>query len=277
MKYSEIGIQAEGSQPTSKLCVYIQDTTAGFYIKKRPLVLICPGGGYNHVSEREGEPVALTFLAMGYHAAVLKYSCAPSQYPTQLLELAKAMCYLKDNAEEFKIDREKIFVCGFSAGGHLAASLGCFWDDEIFSKELNISEADREKKLKPFGMILGYPVITSGESAHRDSFRKLLGDRQEDSELLNKVSLENQVSDKMPQTFIWGTYTDASVPVENSLLFLSALRKAGVSAEYHLFRAGQHGLSLGTTLTQSAEDKHIQPEVNLWVDACRSWLKSVCE
>ena len=272
MKYLEFPIQVEGSLPDTKLTVYIQDTTEKMAIETRPLILICPGGGYAYTSDREAEPIALTFLAMGYHAAVLRYSCAPAQYPTALLELATSILMIRDNAKEWHVNPDKIVVQGCSAGGHLAACLGMFWDENFLAEKMGL-DAKEHKRLKPNGMILCYPVITSGEFAHKGSFENLLGDRQE--ELAAKLSLENQVTKKTPKTFIWGTLADASVPVENSLLLVSAMRKANVSVEYHLYPRGAHGLALANKLTQASDGRCIQEECAVWPQLAHTWLENL--
>jgi len=272
MIHENFPIQVEGSLPGAHLSVYIQNYSDGMMIKERPLVLICPGGGYGHLSDREGEPIALAFLAMGYHAAVLHYSCAPAQYPTQLRELATAMLLVREHAKEWHVDTEKIVVQGGSAGGHLAACLGVFWDEDELAESVGLS-ADEHWKLQPAGMILCYPVITSGEFAHRGSFEKLLGDRE--AELSEKLSLEKQVSEKTPKAFIWGTFEDKSVPVENSLLFVSAMRRADIPVEYHLYPRGCHGLALATRLTQSNEGRHMQKECASWVELAHTWMENM--
>lgn len=126
---------------------YSPEMTAG---QKRPLLLICPGGGYELTSDREAEPVALQWNAMGFHAAVLRYSCAPAVFPTALEELARAVALLRGRAAEFRIDPEKIIVAGFSAGGHLAASLGVFWDKQFLSELTGLTAG----QMKPNGLIL---------------------------------------------------------------------------------------------------------------------------
>lgn len=272
MLHEVFPIQVEGSLPGAHLTTYIQNYSDGMMIKERPLVLICPGGGYEHLSDREGEPVALAFLAMGYHAAVLHYSVAPAQYPTQLDELAKAMLIVREHAKEWHVDTDKIVVEGGSAGGHLAACLGVFWDDEELAQRMGL-KAKEHHLLQPAAMILSYPVITSGEFAHRGSFQKLLGDRE--AELSEKLSLEKQVSGKTPTAFIWGTYEDASVPMENSLLLVSAMRRAGIPVEYHLYPRGCHGLALATRLTQSNEGRHIQKECGSWVELAHTWMEKL--
>lgn len=256
MNYQIFDMTVEGSVGNPTLTTYLIDTPEGLLIRERPMILICPGGGYNHVSEREGEFIALQFAAMGCHAAVLRYSVSPAVYPAQLLELAKAVELIRKNAKEWHIQEDKLFLQGSSAGGHLAASFGCFWKRGFLSEDPEL--------LKPDGLILSYPVITSGEFAHRDSFVKLLGERYD--ELVSEMSLENQVSKDTPRTFLWHTYEDNAVPVENSLLFMQALRKNEIPFECHIYPKGRHGLALGTKLTCS-EDKpdEIQPQVYSWI------------
>ena len=263
-------IQVEGSLPESKLITYIQDYYEEVAIETRPLVLVCPGGGYSYTSNREGEALAMQFLAMGYHAAVLKYSCAPAVYPTALTELAASILLIRQNAESWHVNPRQILVLGCSAGGHLAASLGVFWDEAFLAEALKIGD-DAHELLRPDGMILCYPVITSGEFAHRGSFQNLLGEREE--ELSEKMSLELQVNSKTPPTFIWHTYTDGSVPVENSLLFVSALRKAGVSVEFHMYPCGGHGLSLANRLTRNRGGDAIREECTSWISLVHTWIE----
>lgn len=272
-------LQVAGSMPDAKLVTYIQDHSEGMAIQKRPLVLICPGGGYSRTSDREAESIALQFLAMGYHAAVLRYSCAPAKFPTALLELASALVLVRGNAEEWHVDADKIIVQGCSAGGHLAASLGMLWDEDFLADGIGLEGPDREL-LRPNGMILCYPVITSGEFAHKDSFENLLGYAVERSELarkeilMEKLSLENQVSEKTPTTFIWHTFEDQTVPVENSLLLVSALRKHGIPTEFHMYSKGEHGLALANHLTESNDGRALQQECTSWINLAHTWMES---
>lgn len=259
----------QGSMGAPTLTTYLLDTPEGVLIRERPIVLICPGGGYNHVSVREGEPLALQFMAMGFHAAVLNYSVSPAVYPTQLLELAKAVALLRDRAQEWHIRKDGLFIQGSSAGGHLAASFGCFWKKELFAKEAG----DDAEKLRPNGLILSYPVITSGEFAHRGSFEMLLGDRNE--ELARELSLEYQVNKDTPKTFLWHTFEDGAVPVENSLLFVQALRREKIPVEFHLFPSGGHGLALGNELTSMEEGKEIQPQVTAWIALAGNFIRNL--
>lgn len=262
-------IQVEGSLPDARLCTYILDTSQELLIKERPLILMCPGGGYERTSDREAEPLAMRFLAMGYHVAILRYSCAPAVYPTALLELAQAMKIIHEHSGEWHVKADRIIVQGCSAGGHLAASLGMFWHEKWLSDETEVSN----DILKPAGMLLCYPVITSGEYAHRGSFDNLLRG-QETEEMLERVSLEKQVTEHTPKTFLWHTYTDGAVPVENALLLVGAMRKHDISIEFHLYPEGRHGLSTADEQTAHADGTGIQKECQSWLPLAQVWLKS---
>lgn len=237
--------------------------------KKRGAILICPGGGYGFTSEREAEPIAMQFNAAGFHAFVLHYSVAPKKHPQPLLDVSRAMCILRENADDWLIDSNKITVCGFSAGGHLAASLGVHWDNSYLYNVQGITEGNN----KPNALILCYPVISSNEHAHKGSFTNLLG-HDPDKNLLFDMSLEHQVSKKTPPTFLWHTFEDDSVPVENSLLFAQALRKHHVPFELHVYPKGGHGLSLAKEET-AVNESQISPHVATWMDLCIQWLQEV--
>ena len=271
-------IQMEGSLPDARLIAYIQDHYEEIAISSRPLVLICPGGAYSHTSNREGEALAMQFLAMGYHAAVLKYSCSPASFPTSLLELAHSVRLIRQNAEQWHVNPNQIIVLGCSAGGHLAASMGVFWNRSFLAEALGMESVD-QRLLRPDGMILCYPVITSGEFAHKGSFQFLIGDQDKvlserfSTPIWDFLSLENQVSADTPPAFIWHTYTDGAVPVENSLLFVSALRRAGVSAEFHMYPCGEHGLSLANRLTRNADGNAVQEECASWIPLAHTWVE----
>lgn len=242
--------------------------TSAKNIKKRPAVLVLPGGGYSFTSPREAEPIALQFNGAGYHVFVLNYSVAPAKHPQPLLDAAQAMCIIRENAEEWGVYTDKIAVCGFSAGGHLAASLGVHWD----KKYLENAGGMETGKSRPDALILCYPVITSGKYAHRGSFINLLGENP-DSELLYEMSLEHHVSEKTPPAFIWHTFSDSGVPVENSLLFAQALREKNIPFELHIYPEGVHGLSLATVETADGRPEYVSHHVSSWMELCKKWLK----
>lgn len=272
MVHATYPIQVEGSQPDARLVLYLQDYTESLAIRERPLILICPGGAYAYTSDREAEPLALAFLAMGYHAAVLRYSCAPAKYPAALLELAKSVVLIRDHAAEWHVDADKIVVQGSSAGGHLAASLGMFWAEDFVAEGVGLTPVRREM-LKPNGMMLCYPVITSGEFGHRETFQNLLGERE--GELGVKMSLEGQVTERTPQAFIWSTCEDGAVPMENSLYLLSAMRKSGIPVEFHLYSRGGHGLGLANRLTRDAEGGAVCEACATWLGLAGTWLEQL--
>lgn len=256
----------EQNDTPAKLYTYvISDVTN--QKRLRPAVIICPGGGYCFTSDREAEPVALYMTANGISAFVLRYRVAPAEYPAALLDLCESVRYVREHAKEWSIDPDQIFTVGFSAGGHLACCHALFWTEEWLSRRLKTTK----ELLRPNGCILCYPVITSGEFAHKDSFVNLLGSR--DEELVDELSLENKVNDQTPPIFLWHTYTDSFVPVENSLLFLSALRKHSISAEFHMYSIGDHGLSLAREETMNADGGCYQPECAGWIDLAVAWLK----
>lgn len=273
MQYEVMSIQVEGSAPDTKFYAYILDSSKHFQEGLvRPMILLCPGGGYEMTTDREAEPIAMRLLGMGYHVGILRYSVVPARFPTALLELAEAMKIIHENSERWNVDPNAIFVQGSSAGGHLAASLGVFWNQPFLYEKAGV----KPEVLKPAGMILSYPVITSKKKyAHEGSFRSLLGDRYE--ELKKKVSIEKQVTDQTPPCFIWHTFTDQTVPVENSLLMAKALAKAGVSVELHIYPVGEHGLSLGNELTMWPDGNKYCEEVQSWPDLLETWLKGICK
>ncbi len=267
MKAEVYPIQVEGSQSYARLHTYIWENSPEIKWKKRPLIFMCPGGGYCLTSDREADPIATQFLAMGYHVAILRYSVRPAVYPTALLEAFTALKLIYDNKDEWNVDINQVYVQGCSAGGHLAASIGMFWNKEWIGKKIGCDCSI----LRPKGMILAYPVITTGEYAHHGSFEALLKD-QYTPELLEMNSLEKQVSKDTPKAFIWHTYTDDVVPVENSFLLISAMKKYNIPVEFHMYPVGGHGLSTCDRLSESVDDYGIQEECASWLPLVKDWL-----
>lgn len=238
---------------------------------KRKAILICPGGAYSFCSNREGEPIATSFLAAGYNAFVLDYSVKNrnekgKKFPGQLIEAALAMKFIKDNAEKFNIDPDYVFVTGYSAGGHLAASLGILYNSEYVTSAIDMPE----NYARPAGMVLAYPVISSGEYAHRGSIDNILHDEREDSVALAKVSLENRVDENTVPAFIWHTREDTTVPVENSLMLASALAKNKIPFEMHIYPYGGHGASLANPVVGWNN-----PTVAQWFGEAVRWMGTI--
>lgn len=273
MIHKNISIQAEGSLKDSHLTTYILDSYEELEPNlKRPLVLICPGGAYRFTADREAEMIALHLNSAGYHAAVLRYSCAPAIFPTALLEVAESIKLLKEKAEEWHIDTEKVFVMGFSAGGHLAASYGVFWNRPFVAEKTGV----KTEELKVSGLILCYPVITSKEEyTHLESIHNLLGDTYEEKK--EEMALETQVGEQVPPAFLWHTFEDKTVPFQNSLLFVEAMGKAKIPVEYHLYPEGNHGLSLADETLVRVDGSGIQKECQSWMPLLKTWLHRMCE
>ncbi len=232
---------------------------------RRPAVLICPGGSYEHVSRQEW--LALAFVSHGYNAFLLDYSVAPVRYPAALLELAASLAYIRSHAAHFHTVPEAVAVAGFSAGGHLAACLGTLWQEPFIAREIGIPS----RSFRPDALILGYPVISLTRFTHSHSCDCLLGpDKDEKQE--EHLSLDKRVSKDTPPTFLWHTVTDPVVPVENSLSFACALQAHHIPMELHLYPQGGHGLSLCTAETAHGNKDNILPHCATWFSLCDEWL-----
>ena len=258
MRHERIALPETGVE----LETYLTDNRAVEETRRRPLALIFPGGGYAYRSDREAEPVALRLLALGVQAVIVRYSVAPARYPKALEEAAEAVAYARAHAEKWLCDPHKIAVMGFSAGGHAAAHIGLKW---------HMMPQGRE--CRPDAMILAYPVITSGEYAHRGSIENLLG--EEHDRLKDEVSLEKFVTDDTPPTFLWHTREDGSVPPENSLLLASELCRHGIGFELHVWQHGGHGMSLGNDQVYAPDNPNIRPECQEWIEMAARWLKEI--
>ncbi len=256
----------------TKLTLYIPGVCQEIDLSKKfPCAVVCPGGGYWWTSGREAEPVALRLVGNGIAAAVLEYTCGGAHYPVQLLQVLASVAYMRKHSEELHIDAEKISVMGFSAGGHAACSAGMFWHEKKWADILGVSVDD----VRPDGMVLCYPVITSGKYAHRDSFKCLLGD-DPDPALLEKMSLEKQVTDKTPKAFIWHTAEDGLVPAENSLMLALAMHEKNIPIEMHIYPIGHHGMSLCDTTVDKPENVTDGARYcTEWFGHCVKWIKEM--
>ena len=240
--------------------------------KRRPTILICPGGGYSAVSEREAEPVALKLLPEGYNVFVLTYSVPGHSFPTQIREVAAAMELIHKNAAEWNCDPERIAIMGFSAGGHLAAHYTNAYDCEevraVFPESKGVKAS-----------ILCYPVITADpDHAHKGSFKHLIGHKYPMSEEeLDKFSCDRLVSEKTPPAFLWHSATDEIVPVANSLLYAQALTEHQIPFALHIYHRGNHGLSTADLQTNQPDMSEARAKscraVKSWLPTLMQWLR----
>jgi len=222
-------------------------------------VLICPGGGYGCRARHEGIQIAEAFNRLGLHAFVVHYSVAPRRHPQPLRDAGRAIRIIRRRASEWRVDPAHIAILGFSAGGHLAGSLGVHYDKSWLSDPSPFGKFTA----RPDALILCYAVLSSGPFMHAGSFYNLLGP-DPDPAFVATMGLENQINDATPPAFLWHTADDSGVPVENSLLFAGVLRRHCVPFELHVFGSGPHGLGLAT------DDPHIAT----WFPLCVQWLTS---
>lgn len=220
-------------------------------------IIICPGGAYRGRAAHEGEPVARWLNSLGVSAVVLDYRVAPYRHPYPLLDAKRAMRLVRFHAGEWGIDSKRIGMLGFSAGGHLTATLGTHFDCGI-ANDLDLVERE---SCRPDLLVLCYPVISFTNYQHEGSKNNLLGPQPAAADI-NDLSNELRVTADTPPTFLWHTANDAGVPVENSLMFASALSHHKIPFELHVYPNGRHGLGL------AGDDPH----VNTWTDMCARFL-----
>ncbi len=249
------------------LTAYARFSSCEIKKKLRPAMLVLPGGGYDFCSDREKEPIALAYVAQGYSAFTLEYSCRIA-YPVALIEACMAVAYIRENAEKYGVDVEHIAAVGFSAGGHLAGSLATLYGEECVKKALG----ERADLVRINAVVLSYPVITMGIQTHGGT-REVVTDKG--AIPYEELSLEKRVTKDSVPAFIWHTVTDDCVPVENAFLMASAYRKAGVPFTLHIFEWGRHGLSLCNeeATDYNEEEKRLNQTVGAWFALSLSWLK----
>jgi acetyl esterase/lipase len=257
---------------------------------KKPAVIVCPGGGYAFVSKNEGEPVALAFASKGYHAFVLHYSVGIEHpFPCALIELSRAMTLVRAHAGEWNIDKKDISLCGFSAGGHLAASLGIYHSHDFLIEAIGAQPG----AIRPSALILGYPSFSlrpareGGELSEEiielmdkglmpdfrgyDIRQIMTGKPDYKEEDLSKINLMNNISSDMPPTFIFGSNTDTVIPPSDLLEMALLLNEKNVSCELHLYAGGPHGQGLYTP--DCTDEAFIRgSHMSTWFELALLWL-----
>lgn len=249
----EIPYLDEGAETPNSMTTYLLDTD-----KPLPCVVVFPGGGYGGRAAHEGEPIAKFFNSRGMHAVVVDYRVAPNRFPAPLADAQRAIKLVRANSTKWNVNPDKIVTCGFSAGGHLAASTVVL--DDYSTSGHTPDEVDKQSAL-PNGAILCYPVISVDDDfAHVGSGMNLLGEMYKYES--HYFSLQHRVSDKTPKCFLWHTSDDNCVNVKNSLIFGEMLNKHGVQFEMHIYPHGYHGLGLATG----------QEDVCRWADQAADWV-----
>ena len=270
MNYSRVFL------PNEKENVYLETFVAGKTKKfiRKPLLII-PGGGYRFVSmDREGEPAALAFMPYGYNCFVLRYSVnGEGNFPSQLIQVAKAIKHIKDNAEEYGVDAEQLFVLGFSAGGHLAASAGVLWKLPEIYEQVEMPYGYN----KPKGMMLVYPVISPKYEKHFASFQNLLGSTEPTEEQLQRVAIEAHVDEDSVPAFIVHTTDDRTVDVRNTLTLASAYANIRKPFELHVYPSGEHGFALANTVTSGGNARMENEALAEWVRHAAVWADDLCK
>lgn len=281
------------------LKTYIADPEIGYQLyKKRPGIILAPGGAYLIHATREKEGVALEFLAKGYNVFLLEYSLGFSsreakehgsekldtdfRYPTPVLEMMEAVHYIKGHAGVLNTDIDHLFLLGFSAGGHLCASYGVFWNSPEFIEKLSFKPAPDE--LKVTGMILCYPLInplpdkelelTNPDNPDTKLMKEFLYQTQSPTqEQKNTLNLIKHVTSNTLPAFIWHSVDDPIVNCADTTRFILELQEHGVNCEYHLYDHGGHGLGLANEI-YARNESEIQPDIAIWTRLADKWMKN---
>jgi len=301
MKHQTIYLR-EGRTDITLTTYVLEDSPEMLGGKRRPAVIVCPGGAYLSCSDREGEPIAMAFANMGYHAFVLRYGVyqeglpgmfmpepgteVPTKehcvHPNPIRDIARAMLELRAHADEWLVDTEHIAICGFSAGAHNCAMYATNWHKPVISEYF---ERPAEE-FRPAACILGYTLSdyiymksAAGQSADpmaaglfSVSNTALLGTALPSDDQLVEVSPARSVTEHCPPVFLWATSEDSLVPVQHTLLMAKALADGKIPFEVHVFENGPHGLATATQ-SSAAALSNIFPDVATWLPMCDTWLK----
>ncbi|KPG68788.1 alpha/beta hydrolase [Enterococcus sp. RIT-PI-f] len=252
--------------------------------KKKPLVIVCPGGGYAFTSDREAEAIALKFNSIGLHSVVLWYTTGDQvkHVPQNaLIEAAQAVQYIRAQADAWLVDETKIIVCGFSAGGHLALQLATRWHDPMLSDILGVTS----DHLKVDLAIAGYPLVYQDQAFEPDDLgfassligkpltanERFFGTKEPTDTIIKQMNVLHYVDEWTPPMFIWHTTEDVLVDVDHSLKLGVKLREKKRPFEMHIFEKGEHGLALGDRTT-ARKASHLNPHVAQWFTLCEGWL-----
>lgn len=266
MLYQRITIPSEGGYELPLEC-YIADPVRrvdeGIC---RPAVVICPGGGYLFHSEREAEPIALRFVSLGFNAFIVYYRLEPNRFPLPQQDAAAAVAYVRAHAEEYHTNPHQIALMGFSAGGHVTACVGTLWQKAELWQGMGLTP----KQVRPDALVLSYSVISGGKGKHSGSFERLTGST--DEKVHEQYSAHNWVTEQCPPVFLWHTFEDEKVSVQNALFMAQKLAENKVPMELHIFPHGPHGLALADEAT-AMQPEMVVPEAQGWPEMAARFLK----
>lgn len=269
---------------TASLETYLLNNSQEYNVgKKRPLVLVLPGGGYAFTSDREAEPIALKFNSIGCHSAVLWYTvkdqvtCVPHN---ALIETAMAIKYIREHAKEWLVHSDQIIVCGFSAGGHLAISIATQWNQEWLAKEVSTTNdmikvnlaipcyaAATFERCEPGDLGFAHQLIDKPNTANVRFF----GVEDPTQDMIDSASALHNINKDTPPMFIWHTFEDVLVDVSASIELARKLKEFDIPFELHIFEKGEHGLAL-CDRTTARKASHINKHVIHWFELCEEWL-----
>ena len=292
----------EGRTDITLTTYVLEDSPEMLGGKRRPAVIVCPGGAYLSCSDREGEPIALAFANMGYHAFVLRYGVyqegkpgmffpepgtefpvkAHCVHPNPIRDIARAMLEIRAHADEWLVDTDRIAICGFSAGAHNCAMYATNWHKPVISEYFGKDPGE----FRPAACILGYTLsdyvfMKENAAAATDpiaaglfavSNTAFLGSPTPDDALLIEVSPARSVTEHCPPTFLWATSEDSLVPVQHTILMANALADKKIPFEVHIYENGPHGLATSTQSSASALS-NIRSDVATWLPMSDTWLK----
>lgn len=292
MHYQELALREDGS---ACLDCFVQDPEISVgHRKTRPALIVCPGGAYLTLSRREGEPVALRFAGMGYQAFVCRYLTfirppadvskelhiqPHSHYPEQLIDLMRAVALVREHAQEWGIDPQRVYVAGFSAGAHLCGMLAENWDDPDVLARAGIAAEDAAL-VRPDGVIMGYPMLNASPKLenrqpipHEELFiQALFGTKEPDPEMMDRVDLVRHVRPDMPRVFVWHTAEDRVVSPRDTVALVDRMLELGVPCELHLYQCGPHGQAL-CDATSAARTKELNAQASSWPAAAHAWMQ----
>lgn len=246
------------NHPEATLEGYILDCEITFgQDKKRPAIIVCPGGGYVYCSPREGEPIALGFAANGFHAFVLRYSTGwDAAGFSPLEEIDWVVGYIREHADEWNIDADKILSCGFSAGGHLALAAGLM------------------AKNKVNGMILGYPAVTIPNMPGAFMLQLLTGKKEVTNDDAEQFNLLSKITKDAPPVFMFATAEDL-LTTYGALAVANKYAEHGLFYELHVFQHGPHGYALANDVTADGSSQVLNTSFSTWQDMSVEWIKKV--